>query len=463
MKYWVFQNNQVSGPFNKEQVSQVRDFSGETLVCPEGRKGTEMGDWQRVEGVPELAEALLKGPRVAAAARDAGERPLPPEPTLRDLAVLGTIQERTSLLENAIHQLQEDMRARDTEISRLKVELAAKERDSHELQGKLAEVEGRVGALSTLKDDLAKDERQIQDIQDKLLQAREELKRELSRAAEEERQIQDIKWKLEDGDRRIQDLQIKVERPPVAAAAPVETGPTDLLGEPVDIAAEARPRKKGSRLLLAVVVLAGAGTAGLYFGAPYLKKPQLSAVPAPTLQIPQEPAPAPEPTPTPPPAPEPVDLSQIAADLVKNQALPGTRETLGARLERVFPPNPKGNLSSWMVEPIAPDRFQVTYYANRNKLVYQFLTRPQDMVVQGVNPEAIAVLNGEMPAAPAPKRVRKPKRGPKPAEPALSLDEEIPGGSSSAATPPAAAPEEDEQRSLDELLLPGVPKPKKRL
>ncbi|MBI3547972.1 MAG: hypothetical protein HY078_02860 [Elusimicrobia bacterium] len=233
MKYWLFQQNQVLGPYDGEEISQVKGFSAESLVCPEGRKGTEMGDWQRAGIVSELAECLLRSAgRVATATRPT-ESLLPPEPTLRDLAVLGSLQEKTTQLENTLNQLQEDIHTRDTELSRLKVELATKERSLHELQTKLAEVEGKVITLSGLKDDLGRDEKQIQELSQSLSDAKQELRRDIAKAeaasarsgedekrisdlaeklSARDRQLEDLVAKLSDQEKRLDDLHLKVER-----------------------------------------------------------------------------------------------------------------------------------------------------------------------------------------------------------------------------------------------------------
>src|ERR1035437_9620787 len=108
MKYWIFQNNQVLGPYAPDDLSRHAAFGAESLVCPEGRRGTSMGDWQRAGMVPDLSVALVKAAQAqnaqGAVATLAG---LPPEPTLKDLAVLGGLQEKMSMLEDVVLQLQE--------------------------------------------------------------------------------------------------------------------------------------------------------------------------------------------------------------------------------------------------------------------------------------------------------------------------------------------------------------------
>ncbi|MCX5790532.1 MAG: hypothetical protein NTX64_18825 [Elusimicrobia bacterium] len=199
MKYWVFQNNQVVGPFDREAIGEVAGFSSDSLVCPEGRKGTQMGDWTRAGVVPELAEALLAATRIPAMARGGIERGssslLPPEPTLRDLAVLGSLQERVGALETLANRLQDELRSRDTEISRLKIELDQKARSASELQTKFADLEVKTINLAGVKDEL-------------------ERAREDARAAAE---------RIEEHQLALQDLQEKVNRPvPAPAASPAD-------------------------------------------------------------------------------------------------------------------------------------------------------------------------------------------------------------------------------------------------
>ncbi|MBI3299485.1 MAG: hypothetical protein HYZ75_15075 [Elusimicrobia bacterium] len=154
MKYWLFQNNQVVGPYDRDELAATPGFASESLVCPEGRKGTQMGDWQRAGVLVELAETLLKMARVPAGVGVGGASFLPPEPTLRDLAVLGTIQEKVSLLENSLSSLHEELRAREEEISGLKVELSQKGSEAASLQIKVGDLEQKLAKTDGLRDEI---------------------------------------------------------------------------------------------------------------------------------------------------------------------------------------------------------------------------------------------------------------------------------------------------------------------
>ncbi|MDD5629366.1 MAG: hypothetical protein PHU21_09905, partial [Elusimicrobia bacterium] len=159
MKYWIFQNNEVCGPLEADDLAQMPGYSAETLVCPEGRKGTRMGDWQRAGMVPALSISLVKASQLATAGKSgsiasAVYAGLPPEPTLKDLAALGSLQEKVSLMESTLAQFQEGMQSKETELLSLHREIDVRKGIEADLQGKLVELEQRLAALAQLRKDI---------------------------------------------------------------------------------------------------------------------------------------------------------------------------------------------------------------------------------------------------------------------------------------------------------------------
>lgn len=151
----MFQNNQVKGPYDPDDLSQVPGFSAESLVCPEGRKGTAMGDWQRASMLPELSLTLMKAAQLASAVKTGAGAgffsSLPPEPTLKDLAALGSLQEKVSLLDNMISHLQDNLHLKENELLSLHKDLEDKNRQAQELALKLGSVEERLAAVDQLQ------------------------------------------------------------------------------------------------------------------------------------------------------------------------------------------------------------------------------------------------------------------------------------------------------------------------
>ncbi|MBI3298988.1 MAG: hypothetical protein HYZ75_12530 [Elusimicrobia bacterium] len=55
MKYWVFSDSRILGPYSREELSGIDAVHAGTLVCQEGTTGVQDGDWRALEAVPELA------------------------------------------------------------------------------------------------------------------------------------------------------------------------------------------------------------------------------------------------------------------------------------------------------------------------------------------------------------------------------------------------------------------------
>ncbi len=210
MKYWIFQNNQVLGPYGMDDLSRVSTFSPESLVCPEGRHGTSMGDWQRAGMVPDLSVALVRAtssptqtatqipPQTAAQLLPQQASPLPvaslpPEPALKDMAALENLQGKVSTLEKVVMQLQEGLRAKDGELSAVRAELSSKSSEANAIRSEAAErqreaIERQREAVErqreaeTLK-------RQLAGVEDRLSSLRL-LSETLDKAVEEEKRVE---------------------------------------------------------------------------------------------------------------------------------------------------------------------------------------------------------------------------------------------------------------------------------
>ena len=65
MKYWVYNDGQVSGPYEINQLKELLNFSPSTFVCLEGSTGEQEGDWARAETIHELQELFQTVPQTA--------------------------------------------------------------------------------------------------------------------------------------------------------------------------------------------------------------------------------------------------------------------------------------------------------------------------------------------------------------------------------------------------------------
>ncbi len=576
LRYWLFQNNQVNGPYDPDELSQLPSFSAESLVCPEGRKGTSMGDWQRAGLLPELSLTLIKSSQLSVAGKGrAGGSPfgsLPPEPTLRDLAALGSIQEKVSMLEHTVTLLQSELRLKDTEISGMHVDLESKTAVSRELKSQLEALEAKIASVQAgLNENLEKAvaaekgvestvETQgkslhelsgsieslkigVQEI-DKLkeeLRGFEKLRdevRDLGKLKEEVHSLEKLKDEVKELEKRGPSPLSKpaaeppkspglpggpgmgglgMGAPPPPVAKPPEIGglppitaslenvlpamsATPVLPPPPSPAlspsappppspasapgattqSPAQPPKGKGKLILAVVAAAAllVGGAYVFLGKP-AKAPEEKVPPVPMDQTPLPPPPPPEPAgPTPEQLEEQVKAGAI--DFLR-QWPAGAGGTVSSALEGPMPQ--QGGLSPWMAEKIRDGLYQVNFYPsksekNPNPRPIEFEVDLGAKTLKGKNAAAVELLALPKPAAPKKKVAVKPKtveaegaelfgeltggEEPPAVEPAPQAE------SPKAGEPPAPAPKQRKSRakakapekepSLDDLLLPGVPK-----
>lgn len=425
MKYWIFQNNQVLGPYATEDLSRLPSFSAESLVCPEGRKGTSMGDWQRAGMVPDLSVALIKASQTHSVKTPvASLAGLPPEPTLKDLAVLGSLQEKVAMLEDGVLQLQEGLRVKDAELARLHVELAGKTQESSEIKKDAEqlrrETEMRRRDAEMLKAETEDFKRQIAELQDRVTKVNA-LSETVDRAVTDEKHVEDdVKLQGE----KLAGLTSEIEAlrgqmrdrlasatasvastapdglpksgaalpdmapPPTFGAKPPmpsfeATAPVPATDAPAGMIAfdplvpqpvEAEPSPADAGAMDAVIappptpsrkkalVMGGVlGIAALASLAYFSGKPPIPE-PAKSKPAPDlsTPAPMPAPVETPAPAEPAPDERQAAIDFAKQWSLK-SGITLGQSLETLSPSN--GNLSPWMAEPLSSGRVQVNYFA----------------------------------------------------------------------------------------------------
>lgn len=70
MRYWIYINNEVLGPFETRELTARPGFSGSSLVCPEAPGGGQAAEWKEASNYPDIfaAPAAPSAPRPAAPA-----------------------------------------------------------------------------------------------------------------------------------------------------------------------------------------------------------------------------------------------------------------------------------------------------------------------------------------------------------------------------------------------------------
>ncbi len=454
MKYWIFQNNQVLGPYEPEELGKIPVFSAESLVCLQGRGGTSMGDWQPAGMLPDLSAALVqanesKGEK-AAVSSIAG---MPPEPTLKDISQLAGIQEKVAVLEEVVLQLQEGLRAKDAELSAVQQELAGKSNELCEIKATAVEIKRQIAGI----EDRLSSVRQFSDTLDKAV----EEDRRIGQDVEKQRQIltdlghdvEQLRCRLDEGKNQPAEILAAVAPlapasleenalsspppaapvpapapvidPPITGVAPIELlqfpaidvehGPflpgaveTKGMGASVDPilfdaasssalmpevapAPDGAPAPKGKKTLLIGGILGLVALGGLVFIGVLMPDRRRVQAPAPI------PAPSPAPLMAAPGTETSVDLKQRAVDVAKAWMLPGNR-TLAQVLESLAPP--VGNLSPWMAETLVGNRVKVNYFARNETpdaptIAYEFEVDLDAQTLIGRNAEAKSALSAQ--------------------------------------------------------------------
>lgn len=62
MRYWVYLDNKVCGPFEKEKLAELANFNLSSLICPDNPGGAQANDWKEASTFPEVLAAFNSAP-----------------------------------------------------------------------------------------------------------------------------------------------------------------------------------------------------------------------------------------------------------------------------------------------------------------------------------------------------------------------------------------------------------------
>ena len=229
MKYWLFQNNQVYGPYDPEELGRLPGYSLKSLVCPERSKGTVMGDWQRAGLIPDL---------VSSAPQKAAQ---PPEFAQKDISLLNVLQEKVALLENMATQLQESLRAKETEMLGLRRELDSRQALAGTLQAKIQGIEERLAAIAQLRETVDGAVAAEKNVESSV----NEVKNSVTGVST---MVKEFEGALEDQRRTVADLLAKLDASKAAQSAVTAPAPEQLVKEPPPILITVQPRAEPAPL-----------------------------------------------------------------------------------------------------------------------------------------------------------------------------------------------------------------------
>ena len=199
-KYWLFLDNQVTGPYEPEELRKLPGFGPEALICPEGRKGTDMGDWQRASLMPELRGVSRLAPQAVATQEEfKGAPSLAPREELSPFSLPDpNAEEKISSLEMAFGGLHEQVRKDEDDMLNLHRILDDERKNLdhwiRDIGGKVSRMEEKVGgSLEDSRKEIEDFKRATEEGRQQLLSKMQEMEQTLSA-------IGSIKEKIESTD-----------------------------------------------------------------------------------------------------------------------------------------------------------------------------------------------------------------------------------------------------------------------
>ncbi|MBI5595900.1 MAG: hypothetical protein HY928_07415 [Elusimicrobia bacterium] len=151
MRYWLFEDDRLEGPYTPEELGARPRFTGKTLVHPEERQLLVGERWVPAYDIPQLAPVLAAKERAAH-----GKTFMPPDPAVRDLPVLGALLEQTERLERVLVGLRREIEDHHAELAALREDGKAQDARAQGLEGALAALRSRMDAVEALKEDTAR-------------------------------------------------------------------------------------------------------------------------------------------------------------------------------------------------------------------------------------------------------------------------------------------------------------------
>ncbi|PCI36411.1 MAG: hypothetical protein COB53_09715 [Elusimicrobia bacterium] len=149
MRYWLLESDEPAGPYAPDDLDQIPGFSRSSLVYPEKRLDAKDERWLLAGDVPQLAVTLAAVERRAFAGRY-----IVPEPTVRDLPVLGAILKQLDRFEEDLIELRGNLIARHQELVELRGDSDSSSHRIEDAQSELKELEARLKKMEPLEADI---------------------------------------------------------------------------------------------------------------------------------------------------------------------------------------------------------------------------------------------------------------------------------------------------------------------
>ncbi|NLI09643.1 MAG: hypothetical protein GX447_02655 [Elusimicrobia bacterium] len=161
MKYWLYSDGKIEGPFEPEELVIKPSFNSDSMVCEASLSGSSPDDWKRASFIPELSSFSVlteKMPLKSVPSEDFSSQNYLSHPNILDtienavsgidfLSGYAEENEKTDTFDLKISQIKEQLETAVWEKNLLIEKLNIKERRESEYKEKIKELEERVDEL----------------------------------------------------------------------------------------------------------------------------------------------------------------------------------------------------------------------------------------------------------------------------------------------------------------------------
>jgi len=157
MRWWLYDGKKTTGPFSKQDLARLGDFSPESPLCREYTLGTPDEEWFRAVDIKEISPIFPPAIREKAASEPIPQGkpgPWPPDPTKRDLDAYGSVERRMEIVDRSIAAAQDRITLRTERFHTLQGELDRRLETADALEDKIRTMAAKIGGFVGLREEL---------------------------------------------------------------------------------------------------------------------------------------------------------------------------------------------------------------------------------------------------------------------------------------------------------------------
>jgi len=226
MKYWIFVNNEINGPFKINEIINSKYFSKDLLLCPYEMDGIKPSNWYFAKELPEFEpylssvsvavenkgfdldfdiDSLIEGAKIDSYKYDERERNL----NLDILDNKTDLEEKLFKSEKEIEHYKAKVNYLEEKISKLQIELEKTLNRVKEYEDKIKERDFQIEKLIKEVDSLKERENIVKDYEKEIYEKNKKIDELTERLKEFEEKIKQTEQKRSDKNDSIQEAKIE--------------------------------------------------------------------------------------------------------------------------------------------------------------------------------------------------------------------------------------------------------------